>query len=70
MLLQSFPGPFDGYERSVGKPDTGSTARIRTAAGKPSFSVTTFNIKYIPYVKYTYACPGGPYITDVRAVNP
>jgi hypothetical protein len=31
---------------------------------------TTFMQKCIPYVKYTYACPGGPNITAFRPVRP
>jgi hypothetical protein len=49
---------------------SGSNALINTAAAYPFLSVTAFTQWCIPYTRYTYATPGFPNITSVRAVLP
>jgi len=45
-------------------------ARSSTAEAVPGGMQTRLTQKCMPYVKYTYACPGGPNITALRAVRP
>ena len=53
----------------IASPSSGSSARISTAAGKPSRSVTALRHQWIPYVKYTYAVPGEANMLSLRAVR-
>jgi len=53
---------------AISSPATIRPARSKTADAVPAGPHTRLTQKCMPYVKYTYACPGGPNITAVRGV--